>query len=248
MQLDVLSLDLNTSRWTGKDAQAAIKANVVPADHDTIRLGARHVFAKHNFRTDFDRIDARLWITSNADLLGNVRALLPETPGQDQDPAGYASAYFPHDDGEPTLSFVLFVDEARLASLLTQAEGLSAGSIAIEVWIDGLKFGLPDEQIWELGDPDRKSQYLPVRHYSIEVAKLRTTRRAISDARDMIGNSELADSDDAEERKLGTAWMKDASRDAADQSREPSLAILRHCRSLLALLLICAVIAVVQRI
>lgn len=249
MRLDLLSLDAAISRWTGEDTQARIKATVVPAEHEKIRVGSRHIFCKHNFHTELERIDAQLWITADADHLSNAKVLFPERLRRDEDTAGYASAAIPDKEGQPaTLSFVLFVDEVRFAHLLTQVDGVAAGSIAIEVWIDGLEFGLPDEEIWEPADPDHASQYLPIRHFSIEVAKLRTTRQAIRDAREATENKELADSDDAEERKLGLAWIKDASMYAAEQSVEPSLSILRHCRALLALLLICAAVAIVQRL
>ena len=249
MQLDVLSLDVGTSRWSGQDAQAGIKARVVPAGHDTIRLGSRHIFADHNFRSELERIDAQLWVTADRDLLGNVKVLIPEKLRQEHDPAGYASAVIPRDGSEgATLSLVLCVDETSLAHLLGQVAVADAGAITADVWIDGLKFGLPDEEIWEAADPEHSTQYLPIRHFSINVAKLRTTRRAIRDVRDRIGNEELADSDDAEERKLGMAWIRDASKHAAEESIDPSLAILRHCRALLALLLLCAALAILQRI
>jgi hypothetical protein len=196
-----------------------------------------------------ERIEALLWVTADPELLGNVKVLLPEAHRQEEDPAGYAQAVIPVDDTDTaTLSFVLFLDRASLAQLLGQIATVSAASITIEVWIDGLRFGLPDEEIWEVADPDHSSQYLPIRHFSIEVAKLNTTRAAIRDLRDRIGNEELADSDDAEHRKLGMTWMREAAVDAAEQSAEPSLRILRQCRSLLALLLLCIALAIIQRL
>ena len=248
MKLDVLSLEVRAQRWGNENAKVGIAATVIPAEGDSIRLGSKHIFADYNFQSEFERIDAQLWISSDADLAKNVQVLLPDPFRKDKEPAGYASLAIPRQGSEAaTLTFMLHVDEARLTELLTQFEGASAGSITIDVWIDGLKFGMPDEQIWEL-DADGARQYLPVGHFSVQVAKLRTTRLKIREARENIGNKELADSDDPEMRKLGVTWLKDVSKRAAEQSAEPSLTLLRQCRALLALLLICAVTAIFQRL
>lgn len=248
MQLNLLSLDVGTTRWSGKDAQIGIKARVVPAEDDIIRLGSRHVFAEHKLRSASERVDAQLWVSADRDLIGNAKGLFPDGLRQDDDPAGYVSAIIPKDDSEDAfLSFVLFLDELSLAKLLKQVATVGVGSITIEVQIDGLRFGLPDEQIWDAADPDRSTHFLPIRHFSIEVAKLKTTRRAIRDLRDRIENEELADSDDPDERKLGVAWMRDVSRQAAEHNVDLSLSILRQCRALLALLLFCAALAIIQR-
>ncbi len=249
MRLNVLSLDVRAERGTGQDTQIGIMAKVVPAGPDKIRLGASHVFAEHNFKSAFERIDAQLWIRAEASRPATAKALLPESMQKDEDPAGYAKAVIPKGDNEPAiLSFVVFTDETRLAQILKLVDGVGAGSITIDVFIDGLKFVLPDEEKWVPHDPDHASQYLPIRHFVIQVSKLRTTRRAIREASETNGNKELADSDDPETRKLAMTWVKDASRDAAERSPNPSLAILRHCRALLAFLLICAATAIIQRL
>lgn len=248
MRLEVLSLDLGLSRSGGEDAQAGIKATVVPAEHDSIRLGSRHIFAGGYFRSKLERIDARLHITAHSDHLGDVWSRFPEGVRLDQEPVGYAYAHIPEAEGETaTLSIVLFADETRLAQLMAQVDCIDAGAIAADVWIDGLKFGLPDEEIWE-SRGDYGTQFLPIRQFSIEVAKLRTTRQAIRDKRDNLLNEQLADSDEADERKMGRAWIREAAQQAAEQRIEPSLVILRHCRTLLALLLIGVAVAIVQRL
>lgn len=250
MQLDILSLDLITSRWPGKDAQSSIKARVVPADHDAILIGDRHVFAKHTFKSDVERIDALLLIMSDGELLENVKGSFPQKLQKEQDPAGYASVYIPNSKFErPSLSIVLLIDEFRLGQLFQQIDGLVEGSIKLKVWIEGLEFGvLPDETIWKCSETDQEGTCLPIRQYSIDVAKLRTTRQAINDAEDLAMYNELSDSDDPEERKQGKEWLTATKGGVLEEAADPQLALLRHCRALLVLLLLCVVVGVLQRL
>lgn len=248
MELDVLSLDVDASQWGAGAAKTSIRAKVVPNGHDTLRIGSGHVFAQHNFNREFQRIEAQVWISDNADHFRDVSALLPDALRPAGELHGYACAAFPRKDGdEPHLSFALYVDEATLSRLLVQLRHLEPGSARIDLWIEGLKFGLPDEEIWEAPTAEHSTHYLPLRHFAIRLAKLRTTRGAIREADDAIGNREQADSDNLENRRAAIQWMKDDAQRAVEQNPDPSLMILRQCRLILAALLLCAMVLILRQ-
>jgi hypothetical protein len=249
MQLDVLSLDVGMTRWGGGEMQVCLKGTVVPADHDKIRLGERHTFAQHIFAADSTRVEAQVWITVDTGELAHANTLFLEKPRLC--PVGFARASFPQDENDEsaTLRFNLFSDKASLDEVLRQVRQADAGSIRISLSIDGLKFGFPDEDIWEPEDGDGSTSSIrPISHFSIEVAKLRTTRGAIRAARDTYFNEELADSDDAKQRKLAGEWAKAASQEAAEQSFDPALAILRQCRGMLAILTVAVLLEFLARL
>ena len=247
MELDVLSLAVETSQWGAGTAKIGIRAKVVPHGHDALRIGPRHIFADHNFDRELERIEAQVWISDNTGHFRDVSALIPDALRPADELHGYACAFFPrNEDDKARLSFALFVDAATLSSLLAHLDHLEPGTARIDLWIEGLKFGFPDEDIWEAPTAEQSTHYLPLSHFEVRLAKLRTTRQAISEADDAVGNRELADSDKLEDRKAAIQWMKDDARLAVEHNPDPSLMMLRQCRALLAALLICAVVLILR--
>lgn len=246
MQLDFLSIDWGLSRWAGAEANIGLRATVVPADWDSISIGPNHAFTNRYGMGGRTRIEATLWISANPEPHEHVNALLAEKRTASEF-VGYGSVIRKKDPSEdPDLSFVLFLDAVSLQLLIEQMQQATIGNITANVGLDGLKFGLPDEDIWPLQEDDGPRQYLPVRQFSIDVGKLRTTRSAISNIQDHQMYDKLADSDDKTERSQATQWIGEAVRREAEDRSQPLLSLARQIRVMLAILIILVILAILK--
>ena len=222
MNLDVLKSTVHVSKWGDSYGGMSLSFEVVPESGYQIDIGEKYLFASsRRLRVNKERelIGALVSITSNADVLANVKVLFPE---EQRSICGYASFYkeregsFDYDP--PQLVFTVVVEPDQFAEMLRTVQS-GPGAVVINIGIEHLRFGWePDGShlIWGLDETDPKR---PISTFSYNAERFWTSEQAIGDERERKLNAELADSPDPDARKL-------AAISAASQTPDPLVTVL----------------------
>jgi hypothetical protein len=132
------------------------------------------------------------------------------------------------DSTPPKIQFTVVVEPLQFAELLKLAE-TSPGATKVDIRIEGLKFDWEPDGSHLVWDTSEVGTHRPLSSFSITVERFWTTESAIREESDRRFKSELEESPDPEDRKL-------ADKLGIVRAADPIESLLKHCRTLLALI------------
>ena len=235
MNFNVLKATSHISKWQNANVSVTLSFELIPDGREYLDIGDEYILSASSYLPLRDKarkpIDAHVNFTSNPDALDHIKGERPI--------CGYADFLEERQRDFETTPAALYLTIAVAPELLERMLALRAnqpGDVTFNAWIEGLEYGWePDgsHQIWKLDD-DRDAGFgmrRRITSYDFKVETFWCSEDSIRKAADRKFNERLSDSPNPEDRELAASLRKQITTDNIPQ-------LLRHCRTILILLLI----------
>lgn len=205
MRLVALKSTMHLNKW-GDRISKSLRFDVVPVERECLEIGDEYVFSSgRNPQKGRRRVEAGVSLTSDPNVLGDLRPLVGDTPRMDQ-LMGMVSFY---PDAEPGFGFAparitfLVVVDPLVIQELSEPRSYKPGAVTFDLKVENLAYGWePDgsRKIWNPADPEQDR--LPITGFGCAIEIHCSTEGEVYLVKEQQELAELLDSNDPEHRAL----------------------------------------------
>jgi hypothetical protein len=242
MIFEVLRSSVHFSKWEDTETSVSLSFDVVPKGSAYIEIGDKYILISNGYlrmqTKDRQPVDATISVSSNAAMIGNVKGKKPICGRAD---------FFPERESDfdftPAKLILTVLVEPHIFAEMLRLRLTAPGGTTLDADIEGLQFGWePDgsHQIWKLDDLTdcELGTRRRITHFCWNTETFWTSEKSIMEEGDRQTNALLANSSNPEDRKLAASLQ-------TSEKDDPIVQLLRHCRTILLLILVSAILAFV---
>lgn len=229
---------------SGARTSKSLRFDVVPVERDCIEIGDEYVFSSaRNLQKERRRVEAVISLTSDPNVLGDLRPLVGGSPQMDQ-LMGMVSF---HPDTEPKLGFTparisfLIVVDPLVMQELSKPQSYESGAITFDLKVENLAYGWEPDGSRKIWNPVNLGQdRLPITGFGCAIETHCSTEGEVHLVKEQQELAELSDSNDPEHRAPAKQMRN-------DQQVSPMERYAKESRTMLLVIFVALLVIMVRQ-